>query len=560
MDSTDIRESGSIAENETPASGDTAQYDLLNDSWITALDLRGRPRAESLRTVFRNANEISTLTGELPTQSFAMLRLLLAVLHRSITQRSESPIQIWQHLWATTGSLSDHVDDYLIDHAHRFQLFHPEMPFFQVAGLHSAAGGTSALDRLIADVPNGEKYFTTRAGAGLDRIDFGEAARWLVHAHAFDPSGIKTGAVGDRRVKGGKGYPIGVAWTGCLGGVFLEGRNLRETLLLNLVLLDINAERFARDDLPPWERPADQPDVDPTRRPTGPVDLYTWQSRRIRLVHNNTHVTGVVLCNGDSLEIFNRHLLEPMTGWRYSEAQTKKAGGRTRHYPLTHDPQRGLWRGLTALLQEMGGNISGEAIPPGLLDWLCRLLDADALDPTHQVRLHGVGMQYVNNQSIVGDIFDDTIGFRVALLSTNPVLRNTAINAVKVAEDAVRALGSLAGNLAAAAGGEPEGARSRALERGYFALENPYRRWLAALHPEGDPHEYDQGWQRAVRRDIEPLGRDLVAAAGTPAWVGREVNGTYLDANLADIWFGRRVRKLLPAAYDNHADNGGTTA
>ena len=93
-----------------------------------------------------------------------------------------------------------------------------------------------------------------------ERLSFAEAARWVVHAHAYDTSGIKTGAVGDPRVKGGKVYPLGVAWAGTLGGVFVEGENLRETLLLNLVAFDTDNLRIDPDeDRPAWRRPPARP-------------------------------------------------------------------------------------------------------------------------------------------------------------------------------------------------------------------------------------------------------------------------------------------------------------
>lgn len=536
-------------------------FELLDQPWISALDLDGRQRQESLRTVFACAHELSTLTGELPTQAFAVLRVLLAVLRRSIADRRGTSAQVWAGLWEQQTLPTDDIEAYLSRHAARFRLFDPHAPFFQVADLQADNGKTSSLDRIIADVPNGEKYFTTRSGAAVERIEFAEAARWLIHAQAFDASGIKSGAVGDPRVKGGKGYPIGLGWTGNLGGVFLEGSTLRETLLLNLALRDVNGERFAADDLPAWERPPDRAAVDGNRQPTGPADLCTWQSRRIRLVHDESHVTGVILCNGDALEPFNRHLIEPMTAWRFSATQTKKAG-QTRHYPLAHNPDKALWRGLRSLIEQVAvaTDVEDRAIAPGLLEWVSYLLEEEVLAPTHQLRLHAVGMEYVSNQSVVGDIVDDTIGFRAALLAADPALRYVAIQAAQTAEDAVIALGALAGNLAVAAGGESDAAKGRARESGYFALESPYRRWLADLRADADLTEYGERWERAVRAVIETAGRSLVDSAGSPAWVGREVNGSYLDASLADIWFRARLKKLLPAAYSDGADQKGNAA
>lgn len=522
-------------------------FDLLDEPWIIVTDHAGRGHHLSLREVLARSAEFAALGGDVPTQEFAILRLLLAVVHRSIGQRTGTAVQVWSQLWEQWPG--EDIEGYLDAHRGRFRLFDPKAPFFQVPRLRSGKDAVSSLDKVIADVPNGAKYFTTRAGRAIARIGLAEAARWLVHVQGFDPSGIKTGADGDDRVKGGRGYPIGIAWAGGLGGVYLEGANLRQTLLLNLVLTDLNGDRFSTEDLPPWERDPDGPGVRARRYPSGPVDLFTWQSRRVRLVGDGDEVSGVVLCNGDALEAFNQHLLEPMTGWRYSEIQSKKAGA-PRHYPLTHDPDKSLWRGLRSLLGDVAapGPVDGRGIAPGVVDWAVRLLEAGVLEAAYPIRLHAVGMHYINNQSIVGDVVDDAIGFPAALLAVDPQLRNCAINAVQVAESAVEALGWLAADLTAASGGEPDGARARAREEGFFALEAPYRGWLRELDPHtGDHDEVQTQWQRTVHQIIRRLGNELVANAGRKAWVGRLVRDRWMDASLADQRFHTKLRDLLSA-------------
>src|SRR5699024_7338675 len=141
----------------------------------------------------------------------------------------------------------------------RFDLFDPERPFFQVADLHSKKGEVSGLEKIVADVPNGEPLFTTRSAKNLQRIEPSEAARWLVHTHAFDPSGIKTGAVGDPKVKNGKGYPIGTGWSGQIGGILALGTTVHDTLLLNLIAREASdyVHIGGKEDLPPWERDPD---------------------------------------------------------------------------------------------------------------------------------------------------------------------------------------------------------------------------------------------------------------------------------------------------------------
>lgn len=523
-------------------------FDLLEEPWILATEPSGKVRELSLREVFREAGNLAALAGEIPTQEFAILRLLLAILYRSVRHLTGTPTEVWARLWELWPG--EEIDSYLVAYRHRFQLFDPVAPFFQVAGLRSGKDSVSALDKLIADVPNGVKYFTTRAGREIERIGFAEAARWLVHVQAFDPSGIKTGADGDPRVKNGRGYPIGIAWTGNLGGVYLEGANLRQTLLLNLVLADLNGDRYSTEDLPPWEREPDGPGVRPAAAPNGPVDLYTWQSRRVRLVRSDTAVTGVVLCNGDALEPFNKHLLEPMTAWRYSENQSKKAG-EDRHYPAVHDPEKSLWRGLRSILGDVAGPapVAGRGIAPGVVEWLGLLLHRNIVPTTHPVRLHATGMHYINNASVVGDIIDDALGFSVAVLASDSRLRSCAVNAVQVAESAVDALASLAGNLAVAAGGDSAGARARAREYGFFALEAPYRRWLRSLDPRAPEHDYAGEWEQTVYPIVRGLGDELIESAGSPARTGREVREQWVDASQADIWFRKRLKDLLPAAF-----------
>ncbi|MGW4371516.1 type I-E CRISPR-associated protein Cse1/CasA [Nocardia takedensis] len=523
-------------------------FDLLEQPWIIATDPAGRVELLSLREVLTRPQDFTALGGDVATQEFAILRLLSAIVHRAVAARPGTAVQVWSTLWQQWPHTE--IQNYLDAHRHRFRLFDPVAPFMQVPGLRSGKDAVSSLDKLIADVPNGVKYFTTRAGRAIERIGFGEAARWLVHAHAFDPSGIKTGADGDDRVKGGRGYPIGVAWAGALGGIYLEGTNLRETLLLNLVLANPDGARHPATDLPPWERDPDGPAVRADPHPRGPVDLFTWQSRRIRLVGDDKQVSGVVLCNGDALQPYGHHRLEPMSAWRYSEIQSKKAGT-TRHYPRTHDPDKSLWRGLRALLDDIASTtpLDGRGIAAGVTEWAALLQISGMLAPSHPIRLHAVGMHYINNQSIVGDIVDDTIGFPAALLARDRRLRVAAINAVKAAENAVDALGSLAADLATAAGGTADNARARAREEGFFACEAPYRAWLRDLAPTTDLHAAAARWERAVHKIVTRHSSELIETAGKQAWIGRAVGKEWLDASAAEYRFDRLLRKAVPAAF-----------
>ena len=536
---------------------DVPSFSLIDQPWIRALRLDGHLVELSILDVFASARDLRTIVGEVPTQAFAILRVLLAILHRAV-EGPEDP-RHWAHLWQSEQLPVADVSAYLDMYRDRFDLLHPEAPFFQVADLHTAKNEVFRLDRLIADVPTGEPYFTTRMKDGIERISFAEAARWVVHCQAFDPSGIKSGAVGDRRVKGGKGYPIGTGWAGRLGGIFVEGRDLRETLLLNLIGDSIHLTS-SDDDVPAWERePLGAEEADCSNRPHGPLDLYTWQSRRIRLFFDADSVFGVLIANGDRLEPHNKHDAEPMTAWRRSQGQEKIRREPLIYMPQTHDPDRSIWRGLAGILPCTAGRQQGKdgspSISPLVLEWVGELSYRGLLPSDLVVRTHAIGMHYGSNQATTAEIVDDQLAMRVALLQQESTeLGTTVQGAIKDAEQAVQALGNLAANLAAAAGDKQGNAKSQAREAGYAALDRPFRAWIADLRRETDPLEARRQWHVKARTVLIRLGEGLVGRAGPAAWVGRQVNDRHVSSPEADLWFRRQIAKALPLAVPHPSD------
>ena len=532
-------------------------FDLLERPWIAVRFVDGSVGEVSLRDVFRCALEIREIAGELPTQDFAIIRLLLAILHRSLAPVTD-PVREWGQLWACEATFDDFTNEYLERHQSRFDLLHPQTPFYQVATLRTEKGEVSSLARLVADVPNGEPFFTTRQKRGLDRISFAEAARWLVHCQAFDFSGIKSGAVGDPRVKGGKGYPIGTAWVGCLGGILIEGGTLRETLLLNLTLGDSQGMPWPSGDSAVWERQqlTERSECGAAPTPTGVADLFTWQSRRVRLAHNGNEVTGVLIANGDVLKPQNVkgvENLEPMTSWRRSETQEKTIGdGRKIYMPKTHDPSRSFWRGLGALLpqgdRETQRADGSRHLPPISLGWIALLQYRGVFDSTHPVRTRAIGIEYGSQSATVAEIVDDSLAIHPRLLSgVSPALSQGVIDVVEKTESAVFALVQLAGNLAIAKGGDSDGPRRRAREGAYFLLDSPFRIWLSQLNADTDVVVAQDSWFQACKKILLDDGKHTVDAAGSVAWVGRDSKQLKRHVSSSETyeWFVRELSRAL---------------
>ncbi|MFZ2530631.1 MAG: type I-E CRISPR-associated protein Cse1/CasA [Rhodococcus sp. (in: high G+C Gram-positive bacteria)] len=533
------------------------RFNLIDEPWIPVRTRDGGVGERSIRSILCESSSIRVVSGDIPTQAFAIQRLLLAIVRRAIDW-GRKPVPRWEQIWQERTLPQQEIGDYL-DRVHdRFDLLDPTRPFYQVADFETAAGGFKPPSLLISDIPSGAKYFTTRAGAGADRLDFAEAARWVVHCQCFDPSGIKSGDPRDPRTKGGKGYPIGIAWGGQLGGVLFEGRNLFETLMLNTVLRTSSGSTVHDDDLPPWEREhpgiAEREDADPV----GPVDSLTWQSRRIRLQHNDNHVVGVLVGNGDAIRSFNQHHVEFMTAWRFSPVQSKKFG-EPRYFPRSLDPDRSLWRGLDALLADTQVSGSEHGFGAGVSNWIDFLVEEDILDRSLFVRPHALALEYINNSSIIGASIDDEVRIRVSVIGRGSELRVYATRAVQIADDAVAALVNLAGNLVDAAGGDSTSTRQSTRAQAFFALDEPYLTWLAELGDEIGLEAHVEAWQAQVRAIVSDIGSDLIAAAGDPAWKGRMVRDRWLDSSLASGFFWSALRKALPAAFDSATiQKGGT--
>lgn len=545
-----------------------SDFSLAWEPWILVQRHDDAVETVSIRDAIVRAIEFRRLLGDIPTQAFAILRVLEAVLHRAVEGPTDDGD--WLSL-RTEGPPVEAVEVYLRRWEHRFWLFDNAEPFFQVADLHTTKNAMTGLERIIADVPPKDPFFTVRLGEQLDRITPAEAARWLVHCHAFDVSGIKTGAVGDDRVSGGRGYPIGVAWAGNLGGLIIEGASLWETLLFNLIPEDADIERDPSEDLPAWERDqlpgsAQDPQID--ERPYGPLDLYTWQSRRVRLQGDRHGVTGALVCNGDRLKPQNRLRSEPMTSWRRSIPQEKALKTSPVYMPREHRLDRALWRGIGAILpasSPRSGSAGSEpepAVTSAMLDWLETIMSRNPEQfPTNSLRLsvRATGLAYGSQSAVLLGVIDDAVDLDARLLLESEEGRaQLAARAVDMAEEGVSTLMYLAANLERAAGAVDksggDGARASAAARAYYELGGHYQRWLLAL-PEMDVARALVEWQQTANQCIRSLGRQLVNEAGPAAMVGRVVQRggreAHISAAEADLIFSGRLTKIFPHAYSH---------
>ena len=547
------------------------EYNLLDEPWIPVRLVDGTITDVGLLELLRRTTDIADLACELPTQSIAIQRLILAIAYRVATPRDARD---WARQW-DEGAPTEQMIEYLERWRDRFYLFGGRFPFMQVADLRTAKDAVSGLEKLIADVPNGEQFFTTRHGRALACIPPSEAARWLVHAQAYDPSGIRSGAVGDSQVKGGKGYPIGPAWCGHLGLVWLKGKDLDETLVLNLIPASTAALRgvdsstdwgaCSWEDLEPENSVrGDYSLLDPAGTPKelSIPRLLTWHSRRIRLVGDLSGVTGVVLAQGDKLAPQEMRLYEPQSLWRYSTPQSKKF--KTDVYmPRKFEAGRALWRNLPGTLptvttvQGVDKQPKQEFLPSATLSFHYQLDNASIQTSYPKVmRIQAVGVTYGPQESTFEDIYSDELTLSVAVMRVEREDLSAEIDRqVRLTEEVARDVGTLAANLARAAGesgdGAGDGARDRAKELFFSAVDSDFRTWLTQVDGHESARDVGRRWERSLRQHAVDIQAELVRGASSSAIIGRDTGRGYMNVGIAENYFRSALNKRLPVQNTN---------
>lgn len=537
-------------------------FSLVDRLWIRCQLTDGTEAEVSIRQVFDGSTGIRGVRGDSPTQDYAVLRLLLAIYWRAhVPDAQPAPGETYDHGgWFETqlagvdaGEADAAVLEYLEKWGDRFDLLHPEQPFMQVADLATGSGKISGVSRMIPEAESDD--FTMRAGAGRQSLGLAEAARWLVHLQAYDYSGIKSGALGDPRVKGGRGYPIGTGWSGMTGGTVIVGETLRHTLLFNTV-----EEALAReDDHPVWERQPDDPAERKDPTPKGAADLATWQSRRVRLHTEGDLVTGVLVSNGDKIPDAGANVSDdPMTPYRYSRNKSKR--DHVVYYPRPYDLERTMWRSLEPLIiaekdegyGEENDSRSKKDLPPKrprTLDQVAEFENDDAAPDWVDLQL--VSTEYGPQASTMGTTVATHIELPRSLLAPSAVsTRRTLIDQAAATSDAAVALGRFAGSLLEAAGGDYE-FQSSPTDALLKELEPEFLEWIGKLDREGLDQAV-RAWQSTVQETILSQARVLLRGAGPKALVGKTVPGrgdgpdSIVSAGSAYRSLQVALRKALP--------------
>lgn len=358
-----------------------ATFDLTREPWIPCRFLDGQNDKLGLTDLFLKASEIAEVFGETPLEEASLNRFLVAVAHRIVNGPSSE--SAWTELWEKGSFDRSGVLDYFDSWRDRFDLFHPEHPFYQ----HPEA-------KAINEVPpsvivhfmasgNNAVLFDHHLDAEGDSWEPDAAARRLVAAQNYSLGGLGPSYQGKR-------VPFCHAplVRGALAVVL--GKNLFETIVMNLVVLGSKTPFRGRgrdEDLPVWEQPLCPFTPSAERVPNGYLDYLTWRSRFILYSSDEEgKVSAVRWIQG--FQLVDVGPKDPMMAFQHHPE--KQGSGLGEWLPLIFTEGRALWRNSLVLATTLKEEQEAAYKPPETLRALAFREEIPGIPQRPKVRLFGL--------------------------------------------------------------------------------------------------------------------------------------------------------------------------
>lgn len=130
-----------------------SKFNLLDEPWVYVTFGDGRRQMLSLQECFSHACEIRRLSFGQDAVSFAVLRVMVAIMQRTLYVASAAnggwDASAWQHAYQNPKETLGLVNQYLVTWRDRFFLFDPDYPFFQHPTLRKKDYSHSKLSQFL---------------------------------------------------------------------------------------------------------------------------------------------------------------------------------------------------------------------------------------------------------------------------------------------------------------------------------------------------------------------------------------------------------------------------
>lgn len=490
-------------------------FNLITQPWIPVRE-GNQLKEVSLEQVLLEGHRFERIEDPSPLVTIALYRLLPAILHRAL-QGPENSYEAAK--WFSNGFDAEKIRAYLTKHQDRFDLFHPERPFYQVPDFtleRSRRSWTVLAPELNSD--NNKVLFDHTVTSRPRPLRPAEAARLLVANQTFALSAGKSVLCHTATA------PVATAAL-----ALMLGENLHETLCLNLV--SYPKSEYERD-FATWEqeplRVSDLQNCEAAKAtPKGIVHRYTWFSRAVRLEPEEeggeTVVRWIAYASGIRYEEAAIRP-DPMVAFRPDPKDPSK------HYPLGFREGRALWRDFASLLPR-----PGFAHSPGVVEHARNVYRALG------TRFKGRGIPVMvaglaNDQAKVELWRGEVYRLPEAILSDKDIWRFVEEN-LKRAEEMGGALNgaarALATQLLTLGDRQPHKddvsklVQSFPHQAAYWsALEGQFANWIVRLGPDFEEQQarLEQDWLKTLQREALRAWQLTKLAAGDDARALRAIH------------------------------------
>lgn len=566
------------------------RFNLLEEPWIAVMPADGgQAETVSLLTLFREAHRYQRLAGEMVTQDFAVLRLLLAVLttvftrfdadgepypfvelderYRQMNDVNEEDLEedeyeetmaaTWETLWRR-GCFPEIVTAYLEKWRDRFYLFDATYPFFQVrredfehCNMVSKKSGTRTkygtlfpgrnMNRLISESANKVSLFSPKDEDGKDKMDLAELARWLIMFQGYVGTGDKSKFP---EVEG----TMSKGWLYDIGGICMAGDDFFETLMMNLVLCHPEEKDVWHRQRPCWEFEigAFLDKLLRGEQPDNLAELYTNWARAVWIDPETQANAAICLDMVKVPEIIHEEqVLELMTLWK----TPPKKGDQTRS-PRKHAPEQAMWRsfGLITLNKTNGDQRQRR---PGILDQYDMIRDLVGNRIVHlwavSMRDDGNATSWVPvneivdvlnlNEMVVTDHGDDGWCLRIdkAVTDTKAVVEKVYKNYIRDVADIRRVDRNQYSDYVVGF-----------VTDLYAQIDGPFREWLLAITPGDDKEEQIRRWHGVLKKMVAQQARQIFEEANHRDFIGISENDQTKNIATAYNRFCAKLNQLIP--------------
>lgn len=534
-----------------------SRFNLLDEPWIGVIvDDKGRTEEVGLKELFEKAHLYKDLAGDTKTQDFVILRLLLAVVHtvfsrfdsegqvyegisldenfRQLEKVDESDadtyedalVDTWADLWER-GSFPEIVGKYLEKWRDRFYLYDENYPFFQVrkedaekaTDLQADSGKTwgKNIDRKLSESDNKEVLFSYKYSANNNKeiLSDQEIARWLIAYQSYSGTAEKNFYL--KRIDKKN---VAMGWPYNIGGLYLSGDNLFETLTLNYCLIYSGNELF-NIQKPCWEQ---SPEENANNYFYGDLQdniasLYTLWSKAIYIDPDHKESEPFFMRALKLMEIDGENnFLEPMTLWKYEKGKRNKG----HYYPQRHQAGQSLWRsfGLMTLNYESGDEKKSK---PGIIEWY-NFLEEKMNFPEHKLCINAVSMMENDKKSkkVADEVLDNLVISNYVLTDLAEegwIARiNEAVDLTsEVVESTYRRYVNTIRKIRNIQGTDFV---NSSVEDLYFKIDQPFRNWLASIRASDSQSEKFKEWKDTLKDIVIEEGKSHMRGA-----TGRDYKG-----------------------------------